>query len=190
MNPSIPTLRTVAIRLALLLILVAGGGAVLALFSDGGSMPAPPPVTQNLSAAEQTYVDTIGVRVLEMNEELQAISGLVSTHSRNVLELNRRGSRVEALAAEMETFRQAQPVPPRFTALDVTVQTATADALNAIGQARDALRRFDFSGIADLIPSFDQAAVSMDEAANELTAVIGPATPAAADEHSHRSIIA
>ncbi|MGB3329512.1 MAG: hypothetical protein WBA46_11190, partial [Thermomicrobiales bacterium] len=87
---------------------------------------------------------------------------------------------VEALAAEIDAFRQATPVPARFTDLDARVQAATAGALSAISQARDALSRFDFSGISDLIPSFDTAAASMNEAAHELSAAIGTATPVAA----------
>ncbi|MGC4106025.1 MAG: hypothetical protein QM753_06680 [Thermomicrobiales bacterium] len=177
-------------RLALLLVLSIVGGAILALFANGGDVMAPPPASDALTTDEQAYVDTIGVRVLAMNDELQAISTLVSTHSRNVLELNRRGSHVEALAAEMADLRRATPVPARFADLDAQVQTATDEALQAIGAARDALSRFDFSGIADLIPSFDQAAASMAEAAHELTAITSSGTPAAKEGGAHRSITA
>ena len=79
----------------------------------------------------------------------------------------------------MATLRAETPVPSRFAGLDAQVQTGTSEALDAITQARDALRRFDFSGIADLIPSFDQAATSLNGAASDLRAVIGQATPVA-----------
>ncbi|MGN6484555.1 MAG: hypothetical protein ACTHMX_09125 [Thermomicrobiales bacterium] len=189
MKSTISPARATGFRIAILLVMAFAGGAILALFADGGDTIAPPAASAALSPSEQAYVDTIGVRVLAMNEEMQAISGLVSTHSRNVLELNRRGAHVEALAAEMESLRASNPVPERFARLDANVQVATAEALDGIAQARDALKRFDFSGIADLIPSFDEAAASLDDAASELRTVIGQATPAAVRQNPDRSTI-
>lgn len=180
-------LHATAIRIAGLLLLAVAGGVILALFADGGVTIAPPAASRDLSAEEQRYIDTIGVRVLAVNDEMQAIAALVSAKSRNVLELNRRGAHVETLAAEMEGFREQHAVPERFITLDAKVQAATADGLAAIAQARDALRRFDFSGIADLIPSFNQAAASMNEAATELRAAIGHATPVATGRTTVRS---
>lgn len=185
----VPTHST-GFRIGILVVLAIAGGAILALFADGGDSVAPPAASVSLSPSEQAYVDTIGVRVLAMSEEMQAISALVSTHSRNVLDLNRRGAHVEALAAEMDALRATTPVPARFAQLDTEVQASTAQALDAIAQARDALKRFDFSGIADLIPSFDQAAASVNDAATELRAIIGEATPEAVREHPDRSTIA
>lgn len=190
MNANSPSPPSALGRLSILLLMAVAGGAILALFANGGASVAPPPASAGLSDDEQRYVDTIGIRVLTMNDELDAISSLVSTHSRNVLELNRRGSHVEALAAEMDALRASEPVPQRFADLDSRVQAATAEALDTIGQARDALRRFDFSGIADLIPSFNQAAASMNDAATELRAVIGQATPEAIRTDTARSTTA
>jgi len=168
-------------RIAFLLLLALAGGAIVALF-PGSSYSLPTPESAQLSPEEQAYVDTIGVRVMAMSDELQAIAELVSTHSRNVLELNRRGTQVEKLAAEMQDFRERQPVPPRFVQLDQTVQDATAVALNAISEARDALRRFDFSGMADLLPSYLHAADAMSAAARDLEEAIGIGTPIASPE--------
>lgn len=175
-----PTPRS---RLWILVLLAVAGGAILALFPSGVA-PLPPLASPSLSPEEQAYVDTIGVRVLAMNDELQAISLLVSKHSRNVLELNRRGTHVEQLAAEIEGIRGEQPVPPRFAAFDLTAQQATGVALDAIGQARDALRTFDFSGIADLIPSFNNAAAAMNQAALALEAITSSPTPVTLNNHS------
>lgn len=167
-------------RLLLIVVLAFGGGAAITIFADGGSSDLGAPSTSTtLTSDELAYVNTIGVRILAMNGELQAISDLVSTHSRNVLELNRRGSRVETLAAEMDAFRKEAPVPSRFVALDIKAQSATTVALDAISQARAALSSFDFSGIADLIPSFNQAALTMDSAASSLESLVREATPIA-----------
>jgi hypothetical protein len=136
-------------------------GSIATLVSSTDDTPSLEPISgprdRSLTQAEQAYLDFVLPRLDLLIEEGRAVSSLVDQHSRNVVALRRHGNRITVLTTEIIEWDRDHVVPSRFLASH-TVLVAAADELHTlIAEAQDALVRFDFSGVVDLIPRFDSA---------------------------------
>ncbi|HEV2128084.1 MAG TPA: hypothetical protein VGR22_05635 [Thermomicrobiales bacterium] len=100
------------------------------------------------------FVDYMQPRLSVLLDSAREVEGMVSERSRNLLALRAESARINALLEQIDTYLAArEPSPEEQLVADL--YRAGADNLRlAIDTASDALSRFDFSAIPEMIPVF------------------------------------
>ncbi len=161
---------------AVFLLTMTGALAILA--AGGGATHVYIPVTpaSGLRADEREYVEFVTPRLQELVVETSAVTVLVQNRSRNVLALNSHGTRITQLATDIRNFGDLHGVPARFAAVDHDIRGGLTLVTGTIAQARDALFRFQFDPIPNLIPQFAAGRDKLVRAFDELAMSSTPAS--------------
>ncbi len=155
-----------------LLVAILCAGAVWALVStveDAPPLqPAPGTEDQSLTEEERTYLLYMLPRLNLLIEEGAVVTALVDQRSRDVIALTRHGNRMTAVASDIIEWESHSEIPGHFLASHRALVTAASELRLLIGDAGGALLRFDFSGVADLIPQFENALAAIQDTRDEL----------------------
>lgn len=136
------------------------------------------PTAQAVSPEERAFYDFVGPRLRSMTAEARELNRMGQERSRDLIGLQVRSDRVFKLAAEVDEYVAARPVPPRFAGAVAQFQAAVAAMRTGSDQARSAFLRFDWNAIAAGLATFGTGADELDAAYAQLRATVGaPATP-------------
>lgn len=127
----------------------------------------------NLGLDEEAYYEYVAPRLNMIVSEVNATVEMVETKSRDIIRLTRAGNTIETLTAEIRAYGEENGVPPRFAEVHARMLDASDTVNFTFGEARHALRTFQFSGMRDLVVNFKQAATEFNECKAELDELTG-----------------
>jgi hypothetical protein len=163
--------------------------AALAVFSTVGrswiedllAEPAPtsPPVTveADLTAEEQAFYDTVLPRMLVVAAEAQVLAEMGRTHSRNILELQTRGDRVNENASRIEAYATEHGVPGRFLPAYQQFSEGVVLLRRAMNDSRQGMLSFDWDKVAASIGIFEAGQDAVSIAVERIQQSASEATP-------------
>lgn len=125
-----------------------------------------------LSLDEEAYYEYVAPRLDSLVTEVNATRDMVESKSRDILSLTRAGSVIETLTGEIKAYGDENGVPERFADVHTRILAASDTVNFTFGQARTALRTFNFSGMTDLVSGFSQAADEFTASRDELHALV------------------
>ncbi len=131
------------------------------------------PAPDSLSVDERTYYEYVAPRLDRLVEEVDDVVVMVDQKSRDIIELTVHGERIEALTNQILTFAEENGVPERFESAHNLITDGTDTVAYTFEEARTALRTFNFSGMTTLVPKFNEAAVTLHTARDEMLALSG-----------------
>jgi hypothetical protein len=165
-RPAVSTCLILAI-----LALVGSFGVVLTTANDidlGVAVSGP-----GLTSEESAYYEYVSPRLDRLVTEVDQVVVMVEGKSRDILALTISGNRIEDLSRQITGFGETNGVPGRFQAIHDQVLTATNTTTYTFGQAREALRSFNFSNMSNLVTDFQIAATQLHEAQDDMRAAVG-----------------
>jgi hypothetical protein len=174
--------RKVAL-LATIVIIVCGLGLTLrsSWFSDLVAKPAPtnPPrtVAVRLSPDEEAFYDAVVPRMVTVTSEAKVLADLGSRHSRNLLELQTRGNRINDNAKQIEAYVGENGVPRRFEAAYGGFSQGMLLLRRAMQDSRQGMISLDWDKVATSISVFESGAEAVASATEELQRDASEATP-------------
>jgi hypothetical protein len=133
----------------------------------------PKPASVALTADERDFYDYVGPRLRAVTAESEALVSLGKERSRNILELRRRGDRVNEIAAQIDTRVDTSGVPDRFTVAMDHYRTGIDAVRKAEAAARAALISFDWDAIARAVDVMDRGTQELQRARGELETLAG-----------------
>lgn len=126
----------------------------------------------DLSVDEEAYYEYVAPRLDVLVAEVDATRDMVETKSRDILALTRAGSAIETLTDEIATYGEEQGVPPKFETVHNRILAASDTVNFTFGEARTALRTFNFSGMSDLVVGFTDASDEFNASRDDLQALV------------------
>jgi hypothetical protein len=176
-------------------IAAIGIGTWWLLSDDLPGNPVDPgtPITAStaLTAEDRAFYDYVGPRLRAVTAESEVLVSLGQARSRNILELRRRGDRVNDIAAQIDGHMDSQGVPDRFAA----AMSAYASGIDAVRRAetatRSALRSFDWGAIARAVDVMAQGTRELQFARQALEQAAGmsvEATPASIADATYGTV--
>ena len=170
-------------------LLAVGIGAVAAAW--GGGWPlidvqsgTPPPAAAGFNAEERAYYAFVAPRLRQLAAETRELAELGERRSRNLLAIQGRQRRVEALLDELDRFLDEHGTPGRFAATSDAYLDGAASTREGIDEAREGFRRFDWDRVARATGVFTDGAAEIARAVSELDRVAGEAAQGAAGRSS------
>lgn len=130
--------------------------------------PLSPRTPDSRTAGSDDFTRFMEPRLAALLESSRTVEGMVSERSRNVLALRAEGQRIETIVVEIDTYLESAEIPEWAESLVQQYQDGSAKVLTAIEAAYDAIRRFDFSAIPDMIPVFSEGTSEIDAALRSL----------------------
>lgn len=134
------------------------------------------PASQTLSVDERTYYEFVAPRLDRLVIEVDAVAKMAKGKSRDIIALTISGDRIQQLTDEIEEFGEMNGVPARFGSVHRLIKDGTDTVTYTFGEARSALRRFNFSRMPALITKFDDAADTLHLAQDQMTTLVGSET--------------
>jgi hypothetical protein len=107
-------------------------------------------------------------RLVALHESAAAVDDMVKEKSRNILALRSESSRIEALVDEIDAWLESHDVPAWADPVVRDYRDGAAKIQTAIDAAYDAIRSFDFSKMASMIPVFDDGTQLLQRALDTL----------------------
>jgi hypothetical protein len=95
-------------------------------------------------------------RLVALVDSSTAVNGMVKEKSRNILALRSESSRIETLVSEIDTWLTEHDAPGWADPIVRDYRDGAAKIQSAIDAAYAAIRSFDFSKMASMIPVFDE----------------------------------
>lgn len=126
----------------------------------------------DLTVDEEAYYEYVAPRLDMLVIEVDATREMVETKSRDILSLTRAGTVIETLTGEIAAFGEEHGVPPRFADVHVRILAASETVNFTFGEAKTALRTFNFSSMSNLIDGFGVAADEFTASKNDLQALV------------------
>ena len=133
-----------------------------------------PPATVSIAtpeartAEEQRYLDAILPLAERLIGEGRSLAELGESRSRNILELRTRSERFRDAADEVVRVEETIGVPIRMQPFSTALNEGLTSAVLAIGDAEDAVLRFDWDRVQVAVTAF---AVSIDVVASAIVNV-------------------
>ncbi len=153
-----------------------GGGRPLIDVQSG----TPPPAAAGFNAEERAYYAFVAPRLRQLAAETRELAELGERRSRNLLAIQGRQRRVEALLDELDRFLDEHGTPGRFAATSDSYLDGAASTREGIDEAREGFRRFDWDRVARATGVFTDGAAEIARAVSELDRVAGEAAQGAA----------
>ena len=147
------------------------GIAVSALvWRAGGDIDAgtPPPIAVPLTKGEQRYYAAVAPLYRDVAAETRALAHLGAERSRNLLVILRGQDRVDTLLDEIDAYHSAHGVPDRFAAAGQSYRDGSARAREAMVEAQEGFRRFDWDRVARATTVFEAGAAALETALRQL----------------------
>lgn len=114
------------------------------------------------------FRDFMEPRLVALHESAAAVDDMVTEKSRNILALRSESSRIEALVAEIDDWLAAHDVPAWAEPVVRDYRDGAEKIQTAIDAAYAAIRSFDFSKMASMIPVFDEGTQLLQRALDTL----------------------
>ena len=134
--------------------------------------PAPagtPVVASNgMTVEEQAFYDYVVPRMLSVSAEAQVLAKLGQEKSRNIMELQTRGNRLDDYTAEIEEYIGLHTVPARFTSNMSLFFQGVGDLKSAMANSKNGMVSFNWNLVAQQIEVFDRGAANV-KSATDLT---------------------
>lgn len=150
-------MRVQRTRLFILMVLVVA--SCLGILCRGLATPDINPVTVSRAAAltpeETAYLRFMYPRLVSLQEEIDSLSTLVDERSRNLIALQGHRTRIKDLSDQITQWQTMHTVPPGFQDSNTRLMADVNELTVLMVDAEGALRRFDFSGVAALVPRFE-----------------------------------
>lgn len=131
------------------------------------------PASAVLTVDERTYYEFVAPRLDRLVAEIDDVVTMVDGKSRDILALTFSGDRIEELKNEILNFGETNGIPSRFADVHKLVVSGTEQVTYTFGEARAALRRFNFSQMAMLVTQFNHAADTLHLAQDHMMSVVG-----------------
>jgi len=128
---------------------------LLALTTAGVALvPLGSPATGNETTGEfRAFMEP---RLVALHDSASAVDSMVTEKSRNILALRSESNRIETLVAEIDGWLAEHDVPAWAEPVVRDYHDGAGTIQTAIDAAYEAIRKFDFSKMADMIPVFDE----------------------------------
>lgn len=172
-------------HLVIVALLLIGSIGVMITTASDINLGAAGPVS-GLTEDESTYYAYVAPRLDRLVAEVDDVVTMVEGKSRDIVALTVGGNRIETLSREIAIFGEEHGVPERFRPVHASIISATNTTSHTFGQARKALRTFDFSVMSGLVTELKTAADELHDAQGELQAIargtkdaIAPRSPSA-----------
>src|SRR5262245_42655377 len=119
--------------------------------------PAGTPVDVSLALThgEQAFYHAIVPRMLKVSAEAQVLNKMGQEKSRNVLELQTRGNRIDAETAAINAYIAKNSVPPRFQNAMSTFEQGVSDLKSAMSNSKKGMVTFNWNLVAQQVAVFD-----------------------------------
>jgi hypothetical protein len=142
--------------------------------------PTSPPVTLGveLSAEEQSFYTAVVPRMLVVAAEANILAEMGRAHSRNILEIQTRGDRVNENASRIDAYSTAHGVPPRFLPSYEQFSEGVRLLQQAMNDSRQGMLTFDWDKVAASIGVFEAGAEAVSTATDHIQQSAAMATPA------------
>lgn len=165
--------QPIAVALVLLL-LVTMIGVSISTASDI-ALGTAAPASETLTVDERTYYEYVAPRLDRLVSEVDDVVTMVDGRSRDIIALSVSGDRIEALIDEIVDFEATHGVPERFADVHMLIIDGSDTVAYTFGEARTALRTFNFSHMSSLVQQFGIAAQTLHNAQDQMLAVAGVA---------------
>ena len=180
---SIRTHRRRIVAGVALVAIVAVTAALLArdeiadrLIDPAPTVPSETPAA-SLSQEEQAFYDFVSPRLVRVSAEANELVRLANGRSRNLIELQTRGARVESGGREIDAYLSAHGTPTRFEHAVRDYRAGIAAVRAGMDEARSGFLSFDWERVASAVDQFDAGSARLNEALDALHLSSG-ATPA------------
>jgi hypothetical protein len=142
--------------------------------------PTSPPVTLDvdLSADEQSFYNAVVPRMLVIAAEANSLAEMGRAHSRNIIELQTRGDRVNENASQIEAYATENGVPPKFLPSYEQFSEGVRLLQRAMNDSRQGMLTFDWDKVAASIGVFEAGAEAVSSATAHVQQLAAKATPA------------
>lgn len=169
--------RRVWIVVALVVCFAIGFGT---WFLIGDELPGSPvnpgtplPASTVLTAEERAFYEYVGPRLRAVTAESEVLVSLGQARSRNVIELRRRGDRVNDISTQIDSRIESSGVPERFVVAMNAYKTGIEAVRTAEAATRSALRSFDWDAIARAVDVMAQGTRELQNARQALEQAAG-----------------
>jgi hypothetical protein len=174
--------RFIALLTAFLLVAVVGLGlSERARIGEIVAKPAPAgtpvPLPAGMSADERSFYDFVVPRMLKISAEAQILAELGREKSRNIVELQTRGDRVDRYESEITSYISSHRVPDRFAPTMREFLRGVSDLQHAMADSKRGMMTFDWDLVAAQIDVFDRGANEVKSVTNQIQREAGQATP-------------
>lgn len=180
-----PTRSPKSIGLAIALFLIAAGVFAFVERSRVEEIvarpaPAGTPIksADQLSPDEQAFYDFVVPRMLSTSAEADVLAKLGREKSRNILQLQTRGNRIDRYRAEITDYISLHPVPSLFAPNMDTFFRGVNDLQSAMANSKRAMVTFDWDLVAKQISIFEHGAMTVELATKAIQHAVSSASPA------------
>lgn len=157
--------------LVVLAIILIGGLITATVSLQTVSVPEFQSDAVSLSVDEQAYYEFVAPRLEMLVTQTEATREMVASKSRDLISLTRAGTVIETLTDEIRAYGEDNEVPDRFTSVHDRIMAASETVNATFGEARTAIRTFNFSKMAGLVTGFNFAADEFIASNEELAAL-------------------
>jgi hypothetical protein len=126
-----------------------------------------------LSADEQAFYSFVSPRLATISAESDRLVQLAEGRSRNLLELQTRGGRIDEGARAIDGYVSDHGVPPRFDEAFTQYRRGIGAIRYGIGEARSGFLNFDWDRVAGAVDEFSEGAADLSHAFETLQAAGG-----------------
>jgi hypothetical protein len=148
------------------------------LFGEAIDPGTPLPASAELTVAETEFYGFVAPRLRALAGESQKLAELGRAKSRNLIELQRRGDRIDDVSKQVDDYVAVHAVPERFAAAYRQYEVGIEAVRRAKSESRAAFASFDWDRVARAVEAMETGAADLATAAQELEQVAGQTTSA------------
>jgi hypothetical protein len=148
------------------------------LFGEAIDPGTPVPASAELTVAETEFYGFVAPRLRALAGESQKLAELGRAKSRNLIELQRRGDRIDDVSKQVDDYAAVHPVPDRFAGAYQQYEVGIEAVRRAKEESRSAFVSFDWNRVARAVEVMESGTAELATAAQELEQVAGQTTTA------------
>jgi hypothetical protein len=133
----------------------------------------PVPPAQGLTVEEAAFYGYVAPRLRVVAAEARKLEDLGRAKSRNVVELTRRGDRIDEVSQQIDEYAAVHAVPARFASAQERYATGIREVRQAIEESRTAFVTFDWDRVARAVETMERGANDLERATVELERLAG-----------------
>jgi len=176
-SKSFVALLTAFLLIAVVVLGLSERARIEEIVAKPAPVGTPVPLPAGMSAEELSFYDFVVPRMLKVSAEAQILAELGREKSRNIVELQTRGDRVDSYESEITSYTSSHKVPNRFSAPMRGFLQGVTDLQHAMADSKRGMMTFDWDLVAAQIAVFERGADAVKAATNEIQEEAGQATP-------------
>jgi hypothetical protein len=170
------------IRVGIVLTLLLAIGAVVGYSARDrieriAVAPAPAgtvaPAVAAITPEERVFYIYVGNNMQELEAEAAKLAALGDSKSRNVVELQVRANRIDAISGEIDSYLATHPTPLRFQNSMDAYRAAVAQMRAGINGTKSAFVKFDWNGVTAGLRVFKAGSSRLNDASAALVSEAG-----------------